>query len=434
MRRAVTSIEEEARPLRLRLPWWFRPSAFLLVVTLPALLLFSFSDPSLTLSKAQLFFSPRDMWLGIFGVFLLFCGTLLGESRLLRDLGPRSLRGGRPRVAELFISEKFDWILMGIFLVSHLIFFRGFFMNPGLVAGVLGGNLELKHTFETIPGVTTWTQVSMLLATVRALRWSKVLPGEVKLISVFHLTIFAVLFVRAILWSERLALIEGVLPFFLCAVPRLMQLTGRVGRRIIAMLPLFAPMLLFLVFTSFEFLRSWQSNSSGYGNVFQFGFQRLFTYYFEAMNTGAATLANSEFYNTTTLPMSEAHYEQIFEGLYQGSLDIEFNNTSGIWYLATRVGNLLFIPVFLALGFFYGRVWQEFREGRIFGFLLPLNFMGLMEILRVHYWFGAMRVLPTTLLIVVLLVWAQTVSSRVRIARGGSGPEPDARALNRPLY
>lgn len=422
-----SSTQQPPRPgLLIDLPWWYRPSLFLFGASLPALLLFANSDPNLTLSQAQLFYASRDTILGIAAIAVLIIGAAIGESGILqrafrRPPHPReSLVAGtrfHGRLAASFLSPKIDWILMGIFIVSHLIFFRGFFMNPGLVAGVLGGNLELKHTFKTIPGITTWTQVTLLLAALRGLRWAGILPGKVKLISVFHLVLFGTLFIRAVLWSERLALIEGVVPFFLCATPRLIRMTGKRGKFLLQFFPLVVPILLLLVFTAFEFLRSWQSNASEHGNIFQFGWLRLFTYYFEAMNTGAATLQVTGFYETLTWPLSEKAYDEIFEGLYQGSLDIEFNNPSGIWYLATLSGNVLFGPVLLALGLFYGVCWRSFREGKLLGLFFPINFMGLIEIIRIHYWAGDNRVLASTLFILLILVWAAILPGRLRLRR-----------------
>src|SRR5690606_14890113 len=110
----------------------------------------------------------------------LFCGALLGESSLFSRIG-RSLRGesGRaeetrrpglpPRLGETMLSTRLDSFLMAVFLVSHLLFFRNFFLNPGLALEVLGGNLELKHSFKTIPGVTTWTQISLVVGAIRGM-------------------------------------------------------------------------------------------------------------------------------------------------------------------------------------------------------------------------------------------------------------------------
>ena len=64
---------------RFWLPWWYRPSRLLLGATLPALLIFSFSDSTKTLSRAQLFFGSRDMVVGLIAIVCLVIGALIGE-------------------------------------------------------------------------------------------------------------------------------------------------------------------------------------------------------------------------------------------------------------------------------------------------------------------------------------------------------------------
>lgn len=401
------------------MPWWYRPSLMLVGVSLPTLLILSFSDPTLTLSEAQLIYSTPGLIVGIVGILLLALGAAFGESRLFSSLifpecNPSLQNRGTPRIAEAFLSERTDWILMAVFVVAHLLFFRGFFINPGLAMAVLGGNVELKHSFKTIPGVTTWTQVSLVLGALRGLRWAGVLPGRIKLISTFHLVFFGTLFIRAILWSERLALVEGAVPFIICAMPRITRTAGPQLKMLFRFLPLIVPVLLLIVFTAFESLRSWQYYSGHHANILQFGWQRLFTYYFEAMNTGAATLNVSGFYETTTMPISKGAYEMIYDGLYQGTLDPEYNNTSGIWYVGTKVGNLLFAPFMILLGIFFGTTWRAFVLGRVWCLFFPIVFLSLMEIIRIPYWIGSNRVLPATVVIIAILAWAATVPFRLK--------------------
>lgn len=414
------------------LPWWTRPSLMLIGASLPALLLFSFSDSRMTLSKAQLFYDNRDLLVGVAAILLIFFGAVIGESSLFSQIG-RALGRGKdnslqragigPRLGETMLTTRFDNFLMGVFLVSHLIFFRNFFLNPGLAMEVLGGNLELKHSFKTIPGVTTWTQVSLVIGAVRGMRWSGILPGRIKLISWYHLLFFGTLFVRAVLWSERLALIEGALPFFVGALPRLVSNLGPRWRTFFRLLPLLLPGVLLLVFVAFEALRSWGYYSGQHSNIFEFGWRRLYTYYFEAMNTGAAVLGMTGFYEGLSGPISKATYEQIYEGLYLGSLDVEYNNLSGIWYIAARTGSLLFAPVFVLIGIWFGTTWRGYVSGSLFGLFFPLTFLGLMEIIRIPYWIGTNRAMPATVVIILVLCWAASLKYRVRVRQ----PSPDPR-------
>lgn len=420
------------KPTRYWLPWWFRPSSFLLFVMFPAMVIFSLSDPTLTLGKAQLFYGNRDFVVGVIAFAAMIIGARLGEAGILSSMASglvpgvsnRKTGSDSPRLAEALLSENTDRFIMGIFLLSHLIFFRDFFTNPGLIGGILGGDLEIKKTLKTIPGITTWTQVSLVLGALRGLRWAGILPGNVKLISVFHLTFFGVLFVRAVLWSERLALIEGIIPFFLCATPKLGRLLRPAWRQFLNYLPLVMPLVLLLVFVFFEALRSWQSNTAQHANLFVFGWKRLFTYYFEAMNTGAATLGVTGFYDGLTLPISNSAYEVIYNGLYQGPLDPEFNNTSGIWYLGCLTGNALFIPILILAGFFTGTTFKSFREGRLYGLLYPIQFLGMMEIIRIYYWCGTNQVLASTVVILVLLGWSFSLAYRIRRVQGAGHLHP----------
>lgn len=415
------------------LPWWTRPSLMLIGASLPALLLFSYSDSRMTLSRAQLFYGDRDILVGVAAIALLAFGAMIGESSFLKQIG-NALRPGKghspsppamlPRLGETMLSVRFDWFLMSVFLISHLIFFRNFILSPGLAMGVLGGNVELKHSFKTIPGLTTWTQVSLVLGAIRGLRWSGVLPGQIKLISWFHVVFFGTLFIRAILWSERLALIEGAVPFFVGALPRLAANLGPRWRTILRLLPLLLPVMLLVVFTAFEALRSWGYYSGQHANIFEFGWRRLYTYYFEAMNTGAAVLGMTGFYDDLTGPLAMSAYDQLFEGLYLGSLDVEYNNLSGIWYIAARTGSLLFVPVFAMIGIWFGLTWRGYVAGKLFGLFFPFTFLGLMEIVRIPYWIGINRALPSTLIIVLLLCWAATLKYRVRSRRTDSVPIP----------
>lgn len=408
------------------LPWWCRPSLMLVGASIPALIIFSWSDSSVTLSRAQHFYGMPDFLTALFGILALLAGAAVGETRLLPQIWAR-IRGQRngllhppsgPRLGETLLSTRFDLFLLAVFLVSHLIFFRGFLLNPGLAAAVLGGNLELKHEFKTIPGVTTWTQVSLVLGAIRGMRWSGLLPGKVKLISLFHLVFFGTLFVRALLWSERLALIEGLVPFFLCALPRVTASAGPIARTLLRLLPLLLPVAALVLFISFEFLRSWQHYSAAHSSLFEFGWRRLYTYYFEAMNTGAAILQVGGFYDGLVGPLSVKAYEAIYEGLYLGTLDVEYNNPGGIHYVASRAGNVLFGPLLVLVGVWFGITWRAYVEGRLLALFYPLSFLGLMEILRIPYWFGLNRAMPATIVIVLLLAWAFTLRHRVRIRRG----------------
>ena len=101
---------------------------------------------------------------------------------------------------------------------------------------------------------------------------------------------FAVLIVLAIIrsvaYSERLAVMELVLPVvvLLCRRPSL-------PRPLLALLPVVGVILLFAYFSGLEFFRSWQDHYQLVeGNFLEFASYRLFGYYVNALDTGAGFL------------------------------------------------------------------------------------------------------------------------------------------------
>ena len=69
------------------------------------------------------------------------------------------------------------------------------------------------------------------------------------------------------------------------------------------------------------------------------------------------------------------------------------------------------------IGVWFGMTWRAYVAGRLFGLFYLFTFLGLMEIIRIPYWMGINRALPSTLLIVLILIWSATLSYRVRVIR-----------------
>jgi hypothetical protein len=135
------------------------------------------------------------------------------------------------------------------------------------------------------------------------------------------------------------------------------------------------------------------------------------------MNTGAAILQVGGFYDGIAGPLSFKAHEAVYEGLYLGTLDVEYNNPGGIHYVASRMGNVVLWPFLALVGIWFGLTWRAYVEGRLFALFYPITFLGLMEILRIPYWFGLNRVMPTSVVIVLILLWAASLKRRVRVHR-----------------
>ncbi|MEO0445790.1 MAG: hypothetical protein AAF191_06905, partial [Verrucomicrobiota bacterium] len=348
-------------------------------------------------------------------IFLALC-CRLGESLPCFSRRKSSLSSSEFRFEHYFLHERLDTFLLILFIICHVILLRGYLIDPSLVSTVLAGDTGIKDRLQTIPGVTTWTQVSVLLATLRGLRWSGVLPGKVKLFSLFHLTFVSILCLRSLLWLERLALLEAIIPFFLAALPHLGKKFGRFGRGVLQLAPLLVPFLIFFLFILFESFRSWKHYSGDFANIYEFGWRRLFTYYYESLNTGAAFLNVSGFFDGTWGRISMEQAEKslfIYDNTMEGPLDEEYNNTSCILYLAALHGPLRYWLVIFIAGLFGGFTFRAFQWGRLAGLLYPITFLGVFELLRIVYWWLSGRVMPTALLVAVIFVWATTLRQRI---------------------
>ena len=133
-------------------------------------------------------------------------------------------------------------------------------LNLGLIMDILhrasDANYDLrKEYFKTIPGVTTGTQFGLTVIVLgiplgvakgwRTVRW--------QLLSVFLLGL-----VRALLNSERLAVIELLVPLVVSFI-WLRPATGRLLRFLTRFAPVVAAAFLYLFFAAGEYFRSWSS-------------------------------------------------------------------------------------------------------------------------------------------------------------------------------
>jgi hypothetical protein len=92
------------------------------------------------------------------------------------------------------------------------------------------------------------------------------------------------------------------------------------------------------------------------------------------------------------------------------------------------MGNVLLSPFLALVGTWFGLTWRAYVQGRFFALFYPITFLGLMEILRIPYWFGLNRVMPTSVVIFLILLWAASLKRRVRVHRSKLAeerPEPE---------
>jgi hypothetical protein len=258
----------------------------------------------------------------------------------------------------------------------------------------------MRESLDQVPGVTSFVNLGplyvtllFLQATLTGVRLSRF---DKTAFSIFLLLVVA----RVFLWSERLALLEIIIPI---AVIRLAPMTRY--RALIATFPFAATLALALYFGMTEYFRSWAEFYEDTGIPFtEFVTTRLFGYYATAINNGAITFTTFEtqfvaygtaewFFKFPWLPLPEggpiAAATDRADLVFLNFANPEFNNATGVFAPLDDFGSLGGIVVWLVLGVFTGRLYRGFVTRRLMPMLLfPTWMTGVYEVLRIFYWGG----------------------------------------------
>ncbi|HEY1757177.1 MAG TPA: O-antigen polymerase [Bryobacteraceae bacterium] len=287
-------------------------------------------------------------------------------------------------------------------------------------------------------GITTCTQFGVASAVLGSLLAAR--TGWRKIWKSLSL-LFALGIARAVLNTERLAVLELIVPMVPVIVTlvlgRQASRSGRV-RRVIAWAPLAGISALFFVFAGFEYGRSWTTYYSG-GSVsfWTFAVSRLAGYYVTALNNGAylVTRLNAPmgvpFFTLNflwrfpflsglthllfpTFDLADTYFDLLNSGA-----NAEFNNGGGLLAPAIDFGVYGMILYWLMIGLITGWVYRNFKRGSAWGLCLyPMLFLGTLEVPRGLYLSGGRAVPP----ICFLLLSAFLLRIKQRRAEGANVP------------
>ncbi|MBI5394535.1 MAG: oligosaccharide repeat unit polymerase [Verrucomicrobia bacterium] len=316
------------------------------------------------------------------------------------------------------------------------------------------GMYEIREYFGKAPGLTTMTQFGMGVVVLgimlgaaqgwRHIRW--------KIALLLLLTT-----VRALFLSERLALLELLIP---CGILYLNLRHIRLGERrdrmgpLLFLVPLAAPLFVYLFFMAFEYFRSWAAYYAAASNLSlaEFALLRLAGYYITAINNGALLVQDLE----SPLPLPYFSLEWLwkfpvlkdfldYEKLSQvpiismevklvaTSANPEFNNPCGLILPQLDFGFPGALVFYLWLGLIMGGLYRLFRQGHVLGLAYyPIFFVGILELPRVLYW-PSSRVFPTWILLLPIFVaglrslWPATVRPDLKFETRNPKPETTSR-------
>ena len=404
--------------------WWTHPSVLFggaAILTLAIAVLSS--ERSFELYGTRMYLEPGHLWMGLtaWGAFSLGVGLALATgktSRVRSQASDASLVIWFWGAYALTIAGYFLWLLVGL---------KHGFSVAMLLDLLRGADESLPDTlkgevFVTVPGVTTSTQfglAAMLLGTWLYCRGMRSLRYPLA-------SLIVLAGARALIYSERLALIELIVPSLVVAM-RLMLLDKPLSakwRLAIQFLPLVAVPLVVVLFGGFEYFRSWQYYKENFESLAEFTVWRFFGYYTTAHNNGAMSLALRDpwpipyatlswLWDFPLIKASPFSYERIAginpADIHTDTLErygnVELNNDGGLFTPLRDFGWIGFGPFWIAFGFLAGKAYRGFTSGTLAGCMFyPIILLALLELPRVQY-LTTTRTFPAIMLLSALLCW-----------------------------
>ena len=341
-----------------------------------------------------------------------------------------------------FVATLFGYILWIIVCATHGV---GLAQVISVFRGDFGAVYAIRDLGATIPGLTTMTQFGMAAAIFGSLLWNERHPRYVVILLVL-LVVMAM--VRALLWSERLATIEVLIPMLITLFARRDWYSHPRLRRFLGFAPIAGCVGLYLYFTASESVRSWGHYAAEGGSIWYFSWMRLCGYYITALNNGALM---HKVVGTAPFPYTAFEFFWKFPGIstlfpyndmfsvdpyaYLDSLkdagNPEFNNPSGIFPYVVDFGTIGACVFWFLAGWLGSAAHSAFQRGALAGLLFfPLLFISYLEISRIPY-LTASRTLPSWAMLAVALLLVKKRPARfrgARLQRRRSGSEERARS------
>lgn len=399
----------------MRTYWWANPGWVTVLLIIPLALAVATAPKSayLAFDSTRQFYQGDMVVLAIVGLLAFAFGcAVMG----FIDQGATRRQMAAPAEVRLAAGHfRFAMLVVGaVAFAGNFAVVAPVLANPGLVLAWLQGQVSvfasLKDMTLQLPGITSVSNVAALFATMfavkhrftgRRLDWLDYSVGAV---------VFVAVFLRSMINSERLALIEVIVPVGIVWF-------GTIGPRWrlwVSLAPILGVVGLIAFFAMTEYFRSWTFYRYYYDSYTDFVLERIYGYYLTALNNGAGlvdlyppTLDFAQtmnwFYRFPLFPWVEAPPSSFLDFAFKfGSA--EFNNTSGIYAPIQDVGVVAGVLMWFCLGLLSGWIYSGYRSGRVqLALLHPTWMIGVYEILRIFYW-GSSKYFPTLVLTLTIVM------------------------------
>jgi hypothetical protein len=384
-------------------PWWIDPANFATFVILPVFVISaSLGGPLMTDQFESFNFLTRQMiTLGIVAICLFAIGAKLGAV-----VTSRSANRGTFFHPHLF--DQFLVLLLAVALGAYFLLLGGLLLEPTMVVSMLrgeGNSFVARGYVTNLFGITSLTNVTPLLCSMCSVRYvtrGAFFPSRAT--TFLALLLAPMIFIHALVGSERVVLIENAVGFmlplfsFAPAIRRLAVYAPPAG--IIAVVTLF---------TWGEYIRSWPFYQDKYDSFAQFAGLRLLAYLAVAANTGAGMISTLP---PVGYPLITARW---FERLQLVDVDNmkssylaeygnrEFTNPSGMYAPIIDFGLTIGILYLFLFGAILGCLYGFYRRRHPVGLLaFPIFYVGLADWTQLWYW-GQPAFIPQIMFLVAAI-------------------------------
>ena len=243
-----------------------------------------------------------------------------------------------------------------------------------------------------ISGITTFTELAIVVAPLNTYLWC---ISKKKIYRNMYIFLLFISILRAIIFSERLAVLEIIIPSLV-----IYFYYGKIFRSsIIKFAPILGVLFLLIVFGSFEYFRSWDFYKEAYdGNIISFTVDRVFGYYSISINTECIWINFMEpkFFLDHSLSwlwnlpafssVKDVLWQQPQINILERWGNPEFNNPGGLLFAYNDLGFFGLIIQFI-FGRFVGIVYRGYcKKGFISSLWYSATYLCMLELPRYFFW------------------------------------------------
>jgi hypothetical protein len=406
-----------SRPVELRAPiawrqsimsraWWVAPPVLALVLWLSLTFAVAGLDPA----TFRVYWKTPKFVTDEFTRLFLSCAVAFALASFTMTQVLRSGSHRRARGTWLlqpgFRTVIFRLFLLGVFITVVFAMIRvggpaTFLSQAVSVLSGGGGSAAMREAFAPVSGLTSLTQLGLLIAMVETiqLKWR---PGAVDRRTSRRRLIAVVVFgvVRSLLASERLAMVEILLPMFIVWA-RAHRLRSARQAILVSLAPLLGVVTLVFAFAGTEYFRSYQSYKDRIDDsLMEFSRNRLLGYYATALNNSAMHMEH----DTPKAPFALALEGVLNWPGVRSTLQIgdprrvdaktlleqyanpEFTNKAPPGLLSLEGGPIYVVGFVAAFGAIAGAAYAGYRFGSVGGSVwFGLVFTSIVEFPRIWY-------------------------------------------------